>query len=603
LTEIESIFDESKPELKVEGAKVASNISFMYLKLSKEGNDETLLQNARKYAMLSISHNPNCIKGYLRLAEACKESERTEDILNAITLYLNNNKDAATVLNDDFKKLLQQVKYYTHNKVMKLSPSWDLLKYKSNVYVIDPLGAGHFKNFEEFISYYGTSVQKISLLVRPGTYIGSYVLTNATINIVGDCNIEINPITKAIDKDPIVVFTNTLQPTEMIAIEKMSCPHKIPSTFFFEGCEVTLQRISVYGEVAQYPFQAINCQTTHLKVLQCSFVSKCNSGLCCSENSKLDCKSCCSVGGYNGVVIGSKSHAKLSDCFVSKMDAVGIIANDQAEMIILKHCTVTKCKRQGLVVYDEAKMAKVLDSFFKDNGSGLINVASIHFKCCKVLVENTSVQSPGCTGIGIEGGSGSYNNLNIKNCDTGLLVQANVQISNCTIKSSNIGIQVTGAVTLENNKISKCSVEIAKSDGSPMPTFKGGKKNAVVSMPPLDEVTQSAFKDIKKSRKKATRDAYIGSDYDRLGLNEINCNHCSLNKEVIKARRLPNTLKACSGCRLIYYCSLECQRKGWKLHKPHCKSYIKLQANLKMKNAKSKNTAEEHTNESGDSMK
>jgi len=133
--------------------------------------------------MLSITHNPNWIKGYLRLAEACKESERTEDILNAITLYLNNNKDAATVLNDDFKKLLQQVKYYTHNKVMKLSPSWDLLKYKSNVYVIDPLGAGHFKNFEEFISYYGTSVQKISLLVRPGIYVGSYVLTNATINI------------------------------------------------------------------------------------------------------------------------------------------------------------------------------------------------------------------------------------------------------------------------------------------------------------------------------------------------------------------------------------------------------------------------------------
>jgi len=58
LTEIESKFDESNHQLKVEGAEIASNISLMYYKLSKEQNDDSLLHESRIYAKKAISYNP-----------------------------------------------------------------------------------------------------------------------------------------------------------------------------------------------------------------------------------------------------------------------------------------------------------------------------------------------------------------------------------------------------------------------------------------------------------------------------------------------------------------------------------------------------------------
>ena len=30
-------------------------------------------------------------------------------------------------------------------------------------------------------------------------------------------------------------------------------------------------------------------------------------------------------------------------------------------------------------------------------------------------------------------------------------------------------------------------------------------------------------------------------------------------------------LERCSGCKLVYYCSRECQKRDWKEHKAHCK--------------------------------
>jgi len=103
-------------------------------------------------------------------------------------------------------------------------------------------------------------------------------------------------------------------------------------------------------------FTAIRCIHTDLKLFECCFVSKNGFSLDCSESSNLYCKLCRSVGGHSGVTI-SKSRARLTDCFISEMLHVGVLANYDTERIKLKHCTITKCK--GYLFMVEQKWLKL----------------------------------------------------------------------------------------------------------------------------------------------------------------------------------------------------------------------------------------------------
>jgi len=589
----ESKFYESELKLKVEAAKISSNISLMYYKLSKEQNDDSFLHESKIYAKKTIRYNPKWVKGYLRLADVCKQCKDVDDILNAITAYLLNNKD--DVLNDDFISLLNNVNYYTHKSINELSPSWHLVKYKDNVFVVDCLGAGHFKDFEEFLKYHGTSVQRISVLVRPGVYIGTYELTNAIIDIVGDCNIEINPITKAVDKDPTVIFTNTRKPmtfqtwthyrnvNDVIQNKPLSrivnsIIDASDDTFHFIDCKVSLKRISVYEQILHHPINAISCENTVIKLVECSFLSKCSTSLILYKNSELNCQSCRSVGGLSGVMTGKNTYAKLTDCFISETTGTGIEAKVETKMIILKHCTITKCKRQGLVVFNGAKCAKLVDCRFEENCSELsTNVGSMQFKNSRVLVKNTTVENQNCCGIVIEDGSGKFDNVIIKNCDTGIGVQANVEIVNCSIMNcSNSGIIlynfIKGGVVLENNTI-KCSVEIGRFDTSVMPIFKGEKKHSIKTIS-----HETFYNSVKTTRsRKAAKGFNIGPVGDVLGINDTAdrsihpasaCGYCGYTNFQYKTDE--KTLKACGECKMAFYCSPECQQKAWKTHKPFC---------------------------------
>jgi len=571
LTDIESKLNESKPDLNVEAAKITSNLSLMYLKLSKEQNDKSLLLESKKYAKKTISFNPKWIKGYLRLKEACKQSNNEEDILNSITAYLQDNKDAT--LNEDFNSLLKEVDYY--KTIMMSSPSWHLVEYKDNVYLVDPLGAGHFKDFEEFINCHGSSLQRISVLVRPGVYENTFDFINVTLDIVGDCNIKMNSKTKAIDKDPTVIFTNAYKMT----------PEHAPITLFFNNCKVSLKRISVYSE----EFRAIACQSADLKLVECSLFTKCSDSLFCYKKSILNCESCRFVGGYGGVLIGSGSHAKLTDCFISEMKGIGIHARDCAEMTYLKHCTVTKCNLQGLLVWNGAKQAKIVDSHFEDNYNTFATeteLSSIVFEGCRVLFKRTYVKSENCCGIAITDESGTFDKVVIENCFIGISVRANVKITNCNIDSCKfIAIQilqvVKGGVVLENNNITKCSYEIARLDISPMPTFKGDTKHSVITLSYTDRERAEFFKEKRKSKRESAR----GMDK---GLNEISCAHCGLPVE--------NKLKACGECQMVYYCSSKCQLRAWKFHKYRCEHYLKTKLAAR-EEIKAIETIQEYTNE------
>jgi len=188
---------------------------------------------------------------------------------------------------------------------------------------------------------------------------------------------------------------------------------------------------------------------------------------------------------------------------------------------------------------------------------------------CRVLIENTSIiQSKNSVGIFIEGGSVNFVNVKIENCSTGIVVKGNVETTNCFIDScSNVGIFMCnffkGNAVLENNSITQCPVEIGRSDNAPMPTCKGEKKHVISTFPAIDPEMENMFKDIRKSRRKVNTSNY----------SDVLCKNCGKNESV--AQLSSKTLKVCEDCKMVFYCSSECQRKDWKIHKYNCDFYVK----------------------------
>jgi len=95
-----------------------------------------------------------------------------------------------------------------------------------------------------------------------------------------------------------------------------------------------------------------------------------------------------------------------------------------------------------------------------------------------------------------------------------------------------------------------------------MPIFKGEKTYSIEMLSPDKETDW--YKEVRKS---------IKND-DPSGCNEKVCDHCGFHE--IYLQSLSKTLKLCGECKMVFYCSSDCQRKAWKLHRPHCKVYVKL---------------------------
>ena len=83
----------------------------------------------------------------------------------------------------------------------------------------------------------------------------------------------------------------------------------------------------------------------------------------------------------------------------------------------------------------------------------------------------------------------------------------------------------------------------------------------------------------------AAADLYYGSYRIGSNMNKINpkrklCEQC--NKV--------NGDKRCGGCREAYYCSQECQRLYWKVHKSHCKKIREKKKIIKSRQNNDSNT-------------
>ena len=57
---------------------------------------------------------------------------------------------------------------------------------------------------------------------------------------------------------------------------------------------------------------------------------------------------------------------------------------------------------------------------------------------------------------------------------------------------------------------------------------------------------------------------------EHLKIAASTCAQCGISEEQLDQSKEKNTLKNCSACKQVFYCSRACQTENWKSHKPFC---------------------------------
>ena len=116
--------------LKTEAAKISSNISLMYLKLwESNGNDNTIFYSVN-YARKAIHFHPTWPKGYLRLFKAYHSRNENDNAIDAMLNFMSYVKEKDIEIP---KSYLKELKFYTIQKVVESSPSWNFLNFPNNL--------------------------------------------------------------------------------------------------------------------------------------------------------------------------------------------------------------------------------------------------------------------------------------------------------------------------------------------------------------------------------------------------------------------------------------------------------------------------------------
>ena len=91
--------------------------------------------------------------------------ERFDEAVTCVSKLLAVYKTSGKNYTEDkcLLLLMARCQYFTH--VKHLSPNWDKVKFKDNCKVIDPLGAGDFKDLSSALS---PRKQKVSLVADRG---------------------------------------------------------------------------------------------------------------------------------------------------------------------------------------------------------------------------------------------------------------------------------------------------------------------------------------------------------------------------------------------------------------------------------------------------
>ena len=572
---------------KTEAAKIYSNISLMYFKLWETNKSQDSIGLSVRYAKKAIEFHPVWFKGYLRLSKAYYSRKENSNAIETMMKYMSLAKDKDVEL---VKPHLKELKFYTHEKVIQSSPSWSLLNFPDNVYVIDPDGAGHFTNLYELAAKYKNSVTKASILVRPGVYNGTHFFCDSNIDIVGECNVEIDPNHGAVTRDPPVIFRNfgsSISGQKCFTYEDESgFPNLETRTFSFKQSEIRMKRLTVEECVIHHGIPAVYGVSSNIDIDQCSVRSKCSVSVATGHGVKLTVTASIFVDVYGAVMVaGKNTSGTLKNCLINKAVGIGVEVRDNAKSVKLYSCTITNTKQQGLVVYNDAKKANVLGCVFEANNSEkTINEGAIQLKSCMVKIQDTVIKNQNGSGIVIEDGNGEFFKLTVAKCFSGILVQAGVSIKECNISGCMFGINIceiiSDPVVLESNAITECFYDVGRHPKSPIPLVTGQANHRIEKIYMNDVMVGRNLKHRRKPRsKKYPKGLNIGPLGDVLGTNEkqedpfltatsrLSCRHCGYTEAQVFRK-----LKKCGKCKMAVYCSESCQKKAWKTHKPMCES-------------------------------
>ena len=180
--------------------------------------------------------------------------------------------------------------------------------------------------------------------------------------------------------------------------------------------------------------------------------------------------------------------------------------------------------------------------------------AVMYLRDVQSVVHNTTFDNNKGPGITIEGGKGDFHGIIVRNSYIGFVLHTPVTISSYTVQGCMIGLSLDGIlggnVVLKDNQLIDCGYEIARYDENLEPVFLGDSRHKISTLN-VDMAVAAEAKMKKRERKEKSLPK--------------GCGFCGLSEKVKGHKFL-----ACGGCKSVNYCSVDCQKGDWKIHKAIC---------------------------------
>ena len=442
-------------------AKIYSNVSLMNRLIYDKSGDRCYVEPAIDAALNSIQKDDQWSKGYLRLSQATLNRVGSEDVSEIIAsmiefmrLASDKEKQSPAVLEH-----LKVLNYYWHRMVLEQSPSWHLLRFPENVRYVDPNGAGHFESLSScieslqrevdrareendtsedvskllgsavgflksslaFYGFEGGSVSNgVSILVAPGTYTGILTACNMTLDIVGDCHVDVEDKTGILKSDPAVVLQNVKKGF------KSKLPDFSHSLTLFE-CDSLISRLSLFENATASLAHTMAIMKGKAQVDQCS-VRSINSSSIIVDHANATVSSCRSLNSGSFLTTGGEQTVvKVSKCYVSGSKDPAIQHSRKAKILKILKSQIVGCRKAAICTASGAKKIIVKSCHFMGNCSeSSRQEAVMYLRDVQSVVHNTTFDNNKGPGITIEGGKGDFHGIIVRNSYIGFVLHTPV---------------------------------------------------------------------------------------------------------------------------------------------------------------------------------